>query len=211
MSEATTLNNQVALSGRIISNFEFSHEAYGEGFYIANLMSKRLSSREDVIPIMVSDRLIDVTMDWTGKFVKISGQFRSYNKHEGENSQLILTVFAREFEEITDTLLMNFKNTIFLDGYVCKKPVYQQTPLGREIADILLAVNRAYGKTDYLPMVCWGRTARFADQFEVGSHIQLWGRIQSREYQKRIADDEIVTKIAYEISVNKLQEVEKEF
>lgn len=209
MSEVAILNNQVTLSGRIVSNFEFNHEAYGERFYIANLMSKRLSSREDVLPIMVSDRLIDVTMDWTGKFVKISGQFRSYNKHEGEKSQLILTAFAREFEEITDTLLMNFKNTIFLDGYICKKPVYRQTPLGREIADILLAVNRPYGKTDYLPMVCWGRTARFVGQFEVGSHIQLWGRIQSREYQKRIADGEIVTKIAYEVSASRMEVIEK--
>ena len=101
-------------------------------------------------------------------------------------------------------------NQIFLDGFICKKPVYRMTPLGREIADILLAVNRAYGKSDYIPCICWGRNARYAGSLEVGGHIQLWGRIQSRQYQKRVSEDEVVNRVAYEISVSKIECIEDE-
>lgn len=198
-------NNQVTLIGEIVSNFEFSHELYGEGFYTAMLASERTSGQKDIIPIMVSDRLVDTGADWTGRFVKVLGQFRSYNKHEGERNRLILSVFAREFEEFEELPFSdNYSNHISLDGYICKKPTYRETPLGREIADILLAVNRQYGKSDYIPCIAWGRNARFASGLEVGTRLQIEGRIQSREYQKRISDDEYETRTAYEVSVSKL-------
>lgn len=205
-------NNKVTLSGEIVSNFEFSHEVFGEGFYTAMLASERLSGARDIIPIMASERLVDVKAEWMGQFVKVSGQFRSYNKHEGEKNHLFLSVFVREFEywhENDSTAYLPDENTIFLDGYLCKPPVYRKTPLGREIADLLMAVNCPYGKSDYIPCICWGRNAGYADGFEVGENVQLWGRIQSREYQKRISDDEYETRTAYEVSVSKLTVVEE--
>lgn len=199
-------NNQVTLSGEIVSNFEFSHEVFGEGFYTAMLASERTSGQKDVIPIMVSDRLVDTGEDWTGRFVRISGQFRSYNKHEGERSKLVLSVFVREFEEFEEMPFSdNYSNHISLDGYICKQPTYRKTPLGREIADLLLAVNRPYGKSDYIPCIAWGRNAIFASGLEVGSHIQVWGRIQSREYQKWIADDECETRTAFEVIIGRME------
>ena len=148
----------------------------------------RLSGTHDTLPVVISEHIMP--KDWAeGKTVHALGQFRSYNRHEERKNKLVLSVFAREIEFV-DEISENIKtNQIFLDGFVCKAPVYRKTPLGREIADLLLAVNRPYGKSDYIPCICWGRNARFADQFEVGSHIQLWGRIQSREYQKKISED----------------------
>ena len=183
-------NNKVTLSGEIASNFEFSHEFYGEGFYTAMLASERLSGQKDIIPIMVSERLVDVKADWEGQFVRVSGQFRSYSKHEGERNRLILSVFAREFEDITEErdFGLEDENLIFLDGCICKEPKYRETTLGREIADILLAVNRKYGKSDYIPCIAWGRNARLASGLGVGTRLQIDGRIQSREYQKQIED-----------------------
>lgn len=204
-------NNKVTLSGEIVSNFEFSHEVYGEGFYTAMLASERTSGKKDIIPIMVSDRIVDVKADWDGQFARVSGQFRSCNKHEGERNRLILSVFAREFEDITSERDYGpeDENLISLDGYICKPPVYRKTPLGREITDILLAVNRQYGKSDYIPMICWGRNARFASGLGVGTRLQVDGRIQSREYQKRIEDGVYEMRTAYEVSVNKLTVVEE--
>ena len=204
-------NNKVTLSGEIVSNFEFSHEIFGEGFYTTMLASERTSNKKDIIPIMVSERLVEAK-DWTGRFVRVSGQFRSYNKHESEKNRLVLSVFAREFEDITDNQIeFEFydNNEISLDGYICKQPIYRKTPLGREIADILLAVNRPYGKSDYIPCIAWGRNARFASGLEVGTRLQIEGRIQSREYQKQISDDEYETRTAYEVSVSKLTVVEE--
>lgn len=200
-------NNKVTLSGEIVRNFEFSHEFYGEGFYTATLTSEKLSGAKDTIPIMVSERIIDVEADWIGQFVRVSGQFRSYNKHEGERNHLILSVFVREFEGITDErdFGLEDENLISLDGYICKKPTYRKTPLGREIADILLAVNRPYGKSDYIPMICWGRNAVYASGLEIGTRLRIEGRIQRREYQKRISDDEYETRVAYEVSVSRLE------
>ena len=150
-------NNKVTLSGEIVRNFEFSHEFYGEGFYTAMLASERLSGTKDTIPIMVSERLVDVKADWIGQFVRVNGQFRSYNKHDEERNHLILSVFVREFEETEfeheEPGSGNDKNDIALDGYICKAPAYRKTPLGREITDILLAVNRQYGKSDYIPCI----------------------------------------------------------
>lgn len=206
MNETRIENNKVTLSGEILSNFEFGHECYGEKFYTAMLASGRLSSQKDVVPIMVSERLVDMKADWTGRFVRISGQFRSYNKHEGERNRLVLSVFVRGFEEREEDRAIRpaDENRIFFDGYICKPPIYRKTPLGREIADILLAVNRSYGKSDYIPCIAWGRNAIFAGGLEVGTRLQIEGRIQSREYQKRISDDEYEVRTAYEVSASVL-------
>lgn len=201
-------NNKVALSGEI-SNFEFSHDVFGERFYTGMLAVERESGVKDIIPITVSERLVDVQADWVGRFVKVSGQFRSFNRYGENRKKLELSVFAREFEEMEELPFSdNQENHIFLDGYICKEPKYRQTPLGREITDILLAVNRAYGKSDYIPCIAWGRNARFASGLEVGRRLQIDGRIQSREYQKRISDDEFETRTAYEVSVQKMEVVE---
>lgn len=204
-------NNQVTLSGEIVSNFEFSHEVFGEGFYTAMLASERKSGQKDIIPIMVSDRLVDTGAEWTGRFVKVSGQFRSYNKYEDRKNHLVLLVFVREFDTLSNVVadVTDDKNSISLDGYICKPPIYRKTPLGREIADILLAANRPYGKSDYIPCIAWGRNARFASGLEVGTRLQIYGRIQSREYQKRISDDEYETRTAYEVSISKMEMVEE--
>ncbi len=204
-------NNKVTLSGEIVSNFKYSHDVFGEGFYTAMLASERESETKDVIPIMVSDRVVDVKADWAGRFVRVSGQFRSYSKHEGDKNRLILSMFVREIQDITEErdFGLEDENLIFLDGYICKKPTYRKTPLGREIADILLAVNRPYGKSDYIPCIAWGRNARFASRLEVGTRLQIDGRIQSREYQKQISDDETETRVAYEVSISKLTVVEE--
>ena len=165
----------------------------------------RLSEQADIIPLMISERLIDVHKDYSGSTVECIGQFRSYNRHEGVKNRLMLSIFVREvhfMEEFTD---YTKTNQIFLDGYICKEPIYRKTPLGREIADVLLAVNRSYGKSDYIPCICWGRNARFAGKLAVGEHVAIWGRIQSREYQKKIGNDEIVNKVAYEVSVSKME------
>ena len=200
-------NNQVTVMGEIASEFEFSHEVFGEGFYMLELLVKRLSDSFGRIPVMISERLIDVTKDYRGEFIQISGQFRSYNRHEEKKNRLVLSVFAREavFAEATDDKIKS--NQIFLDGFICKPPVYRKTPLGREIADMLVAVNRPYGKSDYIPCISWGRNARFAANFEVGSRVQIWGRIQSREYVKRLEDDRTEKRTAYEVSVSKLEEI----
>lgn len=206
--DKTIDNNQATLSGRIVSPFRFSHEVFGEGFYLFDLSVGRLSESCDVIPVMASERLLNIQENQIGKFAEINGQFRSYNYHSDNKNRLLLSVFAREIT-LTDEEPENCKpNSIFLDGYVCKKPVYRKTPLGREIADLLLAVNRPYGKSDYIPCICWGRNARFADSFAIGGHIQLWGRIQSREYQKKLSETVIEKRIAYEVSVSKLDYLE---
>lgn len=205
MTEKLLSNNQAVVAGEIVSGFTFSHEVFGEGFYMVDVLVSRLSDTYDTIPLMVSDRIIDVEEDCIGRKVEAKGQFRSYNKHEETKNRLILSLFVREIEFIEDDEYISKPNHIYLDGYICKPPVYRMTPLGREIADILLAVNRAYGKSDYIPCICWGRNARFAGKLEVGEHVAIWGRIQSREYQKKIGTDKVVSKTAYEVSVSKME------
>ena len=204
MTEKGINNNQVEVAGEIISTFEYSHEIFGEGFYMVKLLVNRLSEATDEIPLMISERLVDVTKDCRGKYLRAFGQFRSYNKHEENHNHLILSVFVRDLEFL-DSMEDVKPNQIQLDGFICKQPVYRMTPLGREICDILLAVNRSYGKSDYIPCICWGRNARFAVSLEIGARIELVGRIQSREYQKRISEFEVVKRTAYEVSVNKLE------
>ena len=172
---------------------------------MVDVLVRRLSSSQDRIPLMISERLMDVTQDYTGEFIMATGQFRSYNRHDEQKNRLILSVFVREVSFIDEELDGAKTNTILLDGYICKLPVYRKTPLGREIADLLLAVNRPYGKSDYSPCICWGRNARFASSFEVGEHVQVLGRIQSREYVKRLSETETEKRTAYEVSVSKLE------
>ena len=205
MADKAMDNNQVTIVGTVDSEFTYSHEVFGEGFYMLEVVVSRLSHMEDRIPLMVSERLVDVKESCMGKIVEVHGQFRSYNKHEEGRNRLILSVFVREFSFVGEEGTLTRPNSIYLDGYICKPPVYRMTPLGREIADLLMAVNRPYGKSDYLPCICWGRNARFAGKFEVGTHIHLWGRIQSRTYQKRLEDDVVEKRTAYEISVNKIE------
>ena len=157
---------------------------------------------------MISERLIDVTKDYTGEFIMVNGQFRSYNRHEEMKNRLILSVFVREITFVEEELDGAKTNQIFLDGFICKEAIYRKTPLGREIADLLVAVNRSYGKSDYIPCICWGRNARFAAGFEVGTHVQIWGRIQSREYVKKINETEAEQRVAYEVSVSKIDFIE---
>lgn len=208
MTDKLFENNQVTMMGEIVSAFQFSHEVFGEGFYMVELAVSRLSNYSDYIPLMVSERLIDTEQDYTGQFIRISGQFRSYNRHEEKKNRLVLSVFVRELEFLDEIDENEKTNQIFLDGYICKEPIYRKTPLGREIADVLLAVNRSYGKSDYIPCICWGRNARYASAFAVGGHVLLWGRIQSREYMKRIGENQSEKRIAYEVSVSKLEYVD---
>ena len=210
MADKIIENNQVSIMGKIATGFTFSHLVFGEGFYTMELIVKRLSDSEDRIPVMVSERLIDVTQDYIGEYIEIHGQFRSYNRHEEKHNRLVLSVFAREVKFVEEDDENVPVNQIFMDGFICKPPVYRKTPLGREIADILLAVNRPYGKSDYIPCICWGRNARFAGNLEIGSRIQLIGRIQSREYQKRIGEGKVVDKIAYEVSASQMEYIEEE-
>ena len=205
MSDKIIENNQVTIMGKVATEFSFSHEVFGEGFYMVEVEVKRLSNSEDRIPLMISERLIDVTQDYTGEYIMVHGQFRSYNRHEEQKNRLVLSVFVREISFMEEEPDGTKTNSIWLDGYICKEPIYRKTPLGREIADLLLAVNRAYGKSDYMPCIGWGRNARYASGFEVGEHVQLLGRIQSREYVKRISDTETEKRIAYEVSVSKLE------
>ena len=205
MSDKIIENNQVTIMGKVATEFSFSHEVFGEGFYMVEVEVKRLSNAEDRIPLMISERLIDVTQDYTGEYIMVHGQFRSYNRHEEQKNRLVLSVFVREISFMEEEPDGTKTNSIWLDGYICKEPIYRKTPLGREIADLLLAVNRPYGKSDYIPCICWGRNARYASGFEVGEHVQLLGRIQSREYVKRISDTETEKRIAYEVSVSKLE------
>lgn len=197
-------NNSVTLVGEVVSKFRFNHEFCGEKFYIFDLAIKRLSEQIDYIPVMVSERLIDVTQNLKGVNAYVSGCYRSYNFHEGEKSKLLLTVFANEIETNTEYELTN---NVFLEGYVCKEPTYRKTPMGREISDTLIAVNRAYGKSDYIPCVMWGRNARYSATLPVGTKLKLWGRVQSREYVKVYSDTEYETKVAYEISVTRMEVV----
>ena len=209
MSDKIIENNQVTIMGEVASEFTFSHEVFGEGFYMVEVLVKRLSNSDDRIPLMISERLIDVTQDYRGEYITVNGQFRSYNKQEEYKNRLVLSVFVREVSFVEEELDGAKTNNIMLDGYICKAPIYRKTPLGREIADLLLAVNRPYGKSDYIPCICWGRNARYASNFEVGEHVQIFGRIQSREYVKKLTETETEKRVAYEVSVSKLECVEE--
>ena len=211
-------NNYLTLVGKVTGEKKFSHEIYGERFYIFNLEVPRLSGNEDIIPITVSERLVTDDMLAEGKKLLIKGQFRSYNSYDNEKNKLILTVFAKDVAEVPENEENEnnemvkkdmVTNEVVLVGYICKKPIYRQTPFGREIADILLAVNRAYNKSDYIPTIAWGRTARFCQNLEVGTKVKLVGRVQSRMYEKKFEDGTVENRVAYEVSVGSLEVVEE--
>ena len=211
MTEKVIENNQVTIVGEIVSDFTYSHEIFGEGFYMVDVRVIRLSDSTDIIPLMVSERIIDVKSSYIGEYIEAVGQFRSYNRHDERKNKLVLSVFVREinFLEEEEAQRCNSDNSrtnqIYLDGFICKAPIYRKTPLGREIADLLIAVNRPYGKSDYIPCICWGRNARYASTFEVGARCEIWGRIQSREYVKKMNEEQTERRVAYEVSVSKLE------
>ncbi len=198
-------NNKVFISGEIITEAEFSHEVYGEGIYEMNVLVKRLSGQGDILPVTISERLIADKDLKVGVTINAMGQFRSYNKLINGKSKLMLTVFVRE---LFDYATVKNPNSIVLSGYICKPPVYRTTPFNREIADILIAVNRSYNKSDYIPCIAWGRNARFAKNLAVGEKIAIAGRIQSREYQKRVSEEDVKILTAYEVSISKLSAYE---
>ena len=210
-------NNHLVLMGKVTSEKRFSHEIYGESFYIFDMEVPRLSDTQDIIPVTISERLIPDGSLEIGKKVLIKGQFRSYNSYENERNKLILTVFAKDifFEDEIESQVSEeenkeiVSNEVILTGYICKKPIYRQTPFGREIADLLLAVNRAYNKSDYIPTIAWGRTARFCQNIDVGTEVKVTGRVQSRTYEKKFEDGTSETRVAYEVSVASLEVVEE--
>ncbi len=199
-------NNSVTLCGTVIGEPTFSHEVYGERFFEVTLAVKRLSGMEDILPISISEHLLSGQFH-DGNQVCVTGQFRSYNKTVEDKSKLMLTVFVRDVPQVDESVN---PNTLQLTGYVCKPPIYRTTPFNREICDVLLAVNRQYNKSDYIPCIVWGRNARFAANLPVGEHISVLGRVQSRNYQKKLPDDTVVTRTAYEVSVSKLSVVGSE-
>ena len=205
-------NNHLVLVGKVTSDKRFSHEIYGESFYIFDLEVSRLSGNADIIPITISERLIIEKELEIGDKVAIEGQFRSYNSYENEKNRLILTVFAKDIQFLNDEEEESNEkvtNEVTLVGYICKKPIYRQTPFGREIADLLLAVNRAYNKSDYIPCIAWGRNARFCQNLEVGTQVKVVGRVQSRTYEKKHEDGSVETRVAYEVSIGSLEVVEE--
>lgn len=204
MDNTPNITNSITVSGRIISDFVISHEVYGEKFYSFYIENQRLSDTVDILPIIISERLLIDESYAVGDNVLIEGQIRSHNNFDGIKTHLKLSVFVKGIKTLDD--ICTDVNRTILDGFVCKKPVYRTTPFGREIADILLAVNRAYGKSDYIPAICWGRNAKFASSLEVGTNVSLLGRMQSREYQKRLENGEVITKTAYEVSASKIEE-----
>ena len=197
-------NNEVEVLGRVQTEPVFSHEIYGEGFYCFTMNVRRLSDISDFICVTVSERLMNGISFTPGTNLHIRGQFRSYNNYGDGERKLMLTVFVKDISECDDDENINY---IYLNGFVCKPPAYRTTPFGREITDVLLAVNRQYNKSDYIPCIAWGRNARFASNLSVGDNIKVWGRIQSREYQKKISEEEVITKTAYEISISKLESI----
>lgn len=202
--------NKVLIEGEVVSKFTLSHEVFGEKFYTVELETARLSGAKDVIPVMISDRLINISENYMGMVFKVSGQFRSYNKHEGDKNRLALSVFAKEVTVIPNNDEEDLStNEICMDGYICKKPIYRETPLGRKISDLLIAVNRPYGKSDYIPCICWGRNAIFAEGLEVGTRVRIVGRIQSREYLKKLSEVESEKRTAYEVSIGKVEVVDE--
>ncbi|ADQ40947.1 single-strand binding protein/Primosomal replication protein n [Caldicellulosiruptor acetigenus I77R1B] len=209
MSQNPLENNRVYLCGKVVTPLNFSHESFGEKFFTFKLEVPRLSQQKDILIVTVSNRLlINVNLE-EGSLAEVLGQFRSYNNPSNVGNRLILTVFARDIKNVESIDPSKNINEIFLNGYVCKKPQYRTTPLGREITDILLAVNRLYGKSDYIPCIAWGRNARFASTFQIGDNIKIWGRVQSRDYQKKLEDGRVEIRTAYEVSIFKLERVEK--
>lgn len=204
MDNTPNITNSITVSGKILTDFVLSHEVYGEKFYSFYIENRRLSDAVDILPVIISERLLIDECYAVGDNVLIEGQIRSHNNFDGIKTHLKLSIFVKSIMPTEE--MGNAVNRIMLDGFICKKPVYRTTPFGREIADILLAVNRAYGKSDYIPAICWGRNAKFASNLEVGTNISLSGRMQSRDYRKQLDNGEVITKTAYEVSASKIEQ-----
>lgn len=198
-------NNKVVVVGTVVSELDFSHEVYEEKFYTFMLSVPRLSETEDTIRITISEKFLVGLSLCIGMRVVIRGQFRSYNNFTNIGNKLILTIFVKDIKEVEEDEEHENSNLICLNGYICKQPIYRTTPFGREIADILVAVNRSYNKSDYIPCIAWGRNAKYAETLSIGDNVEIKGRIQSREYQKKVSEDEVETKTAYEVSVSRLE------
>ncbi|MGL5650557.1 MAG: single-stranded DNA-binding protein [Paraclostridium sp.] len=199
--------NIVNLRGELEEELTFSHEIFGEKFYSARIKIHRLSDTYDVLPITISERLLEEVNINENNLVDLVGQLRSYNKNIDNKNKLVLTVFAREIKVVDGEA--KDPNNIFLDGYICKDPIYRKTPLGREIADLLVAINRPYNKSDYIPSIVWGRNAKFAKNLKVGDRIQMWGRVQSRDYEKKLESGETEKRVAYEVSISKIKRLDE--
>ncbi|CEJ72373.1 single-stranded DNA-binding protein [[Clostridium] sordellii] len=199
--------NIVNLRGELGEELAFSHEIFGEKFYSAKIKIHRLSDTYDILPITISERLLQEIDLNKNNLVDVVGQLRSYNKNIDNRNKLVLTVFARELNLVKEEA--KDPNSIFLDGYICKDPIYRKTPLGREITDLLVAINRPYNKSDYIPSIVWGRNAKFAKNLEVGDRIQMWGRVQSRDYEKKLEDGTIEKRVAYEVSISKIKKLDE--
>ena len=198
--------NIVNLRGELEEELTFSHEIFGEKFYSAKIKIHRLSDTYDVLPITISERLLQEVNLSENNLIDVVGQLRSYNKNIDSKNKLVLTVFAREIKDVEEDT--KDPNSIFLDGYVCKNPIYRKTPLGREITDLLVAINRPYNKSDYIPSIVWGRNAKFAKNLKVGDRIQMWGRVQSRDYEKKLDNGEVEKRVAYEVSISKIKRLD---
>ncbi len=213
MNDKQMQSNYIKIVGMIYSNLEFSHEVFGEKFYEFFIEVPRLSETKDILPVIISERIInDINMD-IGNYIVIEGQFRSYNRYEDTSNKLLLRVFVRDIyvpDEMELEEMKRHPNEVFLSGYLCKETKFRTTPFGREITDMLIAVNRSYNKSDYIPCIAWGRNARYCEKLEVGDHVKLWGRIQSRRYQKKNENESYETKTAYEVSVTKLEHIKTE-
>ena len=199
--------NIVNLRGELEEELTFSHEIFGEKFYSAKIKIHRLSDTYDVLPITISERLLQEVNLSENNLIDVVGQLRSYNKNIDSKNKLVLTVFAREIKDVEEDT--KDPNSIFLDGYVCKNPIYRKTPLGREITDLLVAINRPYNKSEYIPSIVWGRNAKFAKNLKVGDRIQMWGRVQSRDYEKKLDNGEVEKRVAYEVSISKIKRLDE--
>ncbi|MDO4482319.1 MAG: single-stranded DNA-binding protein [Bacillota bacterium] len=207
MTCSEEIYNKITLKGTIVSGAEYSHKVYGEEFARFEIGVMRTSGYRDIIPVTISKRLIGREELEEGDCVCVEGQIRTYNRYIDGKNRLIITAFAREIEKEDRYEFEPDENYVFLEGYICREPFYRVSPRGREITDLMLAVNRMYGKSDYIPCIAWGRNARYAGLLDVGTKIRISGRIQSREYRKKLDEDNVITGTAREISVNKIEEI----
>lgn len=203
-------NNNITTFGLVAEEPTFNHEVFGEKFFKMMISVNRVSGTVDTLPVLISERIADMKELKAGACVMITGRIRSYNKHIGEKSKLILAIFTENIEIYENEAEPPFDNDVVLRGFICKEPIYRVTPLGREITDVHIAVNRAYGKSDYIPCVVWGRTAKLVGHLPVGTHIEMTGRFQSRPYTKKISEDEVENRVAYEVSVGRVEIIEEE-
>ena len=197
-------NNIITLTGTVENEPQYSHTVMEENFYSFILRVPRLSETDDLLPVTVSEKLYDKNIICENKKIKVCGQLRSYNKYTEERTRLILTVFVKEVS-VPEECDEDNPNEIFINGFICKEPIYRKTPFGREITDLIIAVNRAFNRSDYIPAIAWGKNAVYAQTLEVGANVVIWGRLQSRNYNKRLLNDEVETRTAYELSITKIE------